>query len=343
MLDYSKINYDRLIEYFNIRNAKRTGDEIQFSCPFPEHYRGDRNPSAGMNTKTGKWNCFSCGRKGSIDTFVSDLEGIPLAVATRWLREGFSAAIKDRSCKSTLKKAIKKKEVKKTSFTLNSAVTDLFYVDWDRAYEAYNNKSLPRRLAYIFDRGFLPSTLKENKIGYDPHSKRIVIPLFSPEGNLLGFKGRATSSKDLPKYVGIGDKEHTYYGFPTCKTSEFVFGIQSVNPSDDYAIIVEGEFDALMLRQNGYNAVALGGSNLSDNQFKQLKQNCSKAILMLDPDKAGKKAEKKLVSALLRFIPLRIAQVPKGTDPAEMSVEQIEHSLKNAINPINTLTHYTGV
>jgi DNA primase len=337
MLNYEQIDYDKILNYFNVQRVKHYGDQIQFSCPFPEHYRGDRNPSAGIHTKSGKWNCFSCGRKGSIETFIADLEGIPVAVATRWLREGFSTGFIDGvSCRGLLKKATRKKP-QKTEVTLPSEAVDLFYVDWDKAYGAYNNKDLPRRLSYIFDRGFLPSTLKESKIGYDPHSRRITIPLFSSEGNLLGFKGRATSPNESPKYLGIGDREYTYYGFPTCKTSDFVFGIQTINPSDEYVIICEGEFDALMLRQNGFDtAIALGGSNLSEKQIKSLKRNCSKAILLLDPDKAGAKAEKKLTEALLKFMPLYIAKVPAGFDPAKMSKEQVEKAINQATN---ALTH----
>jgi DNA primase len=339
VLDYSKIDYKKILEYYNVRNVRFYNKQAQFSCPFPEHYRGDRNPSAGINTETGKWHCFSCGRKGSIETFIADLEQIPVAIATRWLREGFSASFIEKvSCTNLLKKALREKPKYKQKKLLKSAV-DLFYVDWDKAYEAYNNESLPSRLSYIFDRGFLPSTLKEAKIGFDPKSRRITIPLFSPEGDLLGFKGRSTHSNELPKYLGIGDREYTYYGFPTCKTHELVFGIQSVNPSDEYVIIVEGEFDALMMKQYGFNnTIALGGSSLSEEQIKSIKQNCSKAVLMLDPDKSGKIAERKLRKALLRYMPLRIAKIPDGLDPAEMSKKQINYVLQKSINPLTQIT-----
>jgi DNA primase len=335
-MNYQKVDFEKILNYFNIRNAHRSGSDIQFSCPFPDHYRGDRNPSAGINTGSGVWHCFSCGRKGTLISFVADLEGVSQAVAARWIREGFDDSFGRETTAAMLENAIKEKESgPKTNSPIPKAALDIFYVDWDLAYEAYNNKSLPKRLTYIFDRGFLPHTLKAYSIGYDSHSKRITIPLHNGSGDLLGFKGRATKLSQSPKYLGVGDREYTYYGFPTCKTSDLVFGIETVNPSDDYVIIVEGEFDALMLRQNGFEtAISLGGSNTSDSQIQMIKENCSRAILLLDPDKAGKKAERNLSKSLLPFLPLKIAEVPKGLDPAEMTTDQITQAITQAKNPL---------
>lgn len=337
-MDYEKIDYEKVIEYFNIRNATHSINEVQFSCPFPEHYRGDRNPSAGINKKNGLWHCFSCGRKGTVVTFVAELEGVSDAIATRWIREGFDSSFGRETCKNTLKKAIEIPPKKTVNRPIPKSTLELFTVDWNRAYEAYENKSLPKKLAYIFNRGFSPSTLQRANIGYDTKSHRLTIPLYNSRGDLVGFKGRVTNDVEAPKYLGVGDRETTYYGFPTCKTSEFVYGIESLSPSDDYCIIVEGEFDALMLRQNGFhNAVALGGSNPSESQIKEIRNSANSAVLLFDNDKAGRKAERNLTESLLPFMPLRIAAVSKGKDPAEMTKKQVLQAIKQSKNPLNKL------
>lgn len=343
MINYESVDFNQILEYYNVRNAHNSGEEIQFSCPFPEHYRGDRNPSAGLNTKTGAWNCFSCGRKGTLVSFVADLEGVSPDVASRWIREGFSAAYKPNSM-SEIVRQVKERKAERNAPASKQNVSkyalDLFYVDWSKAYEAYNDKSLPKRLSYVFDRGFSAATLEHYNIGYDRHTKRITIPLYDSEGNLVGFKGRSTNASETSKYLGVGDRKEkdddpSYYGFPTCKTSNYVWGIHTVNPSDEYAIVVEGEFDAIWLRQLGFTtAIALGGSNPSISQVRQIKSNCSRVILLLDPDKAGKKAERRLTEKLLKFIPVRIAEVPDGLDPAEMNTQQIENAISKAKNPL---------
>jgi hypothetical protein len=59
------------------RGGKRTGDEIRFSCVFPEnHSHGDRNPSASFNEDTGLWLCHACGAKGNAYG-LADRIGLP--------------------------------------------------------------------------------------------------------------------------------------------------------------------------------------------------------------------------------------------------------------------------
>lgn len=334
--DYSKVDFDEILDYFNITNRTQSGADIQFSCPFPEHYRGDRNPSAGINVENGKWHCFSCGRKGSLTSFVAELEGISSSTAARWIREGFASTFVGASLKSYLQEIIDKEDLppKIDEPKIPEAAITLFQIDWDKAEEAYKTDNLPRRLRYIFDRGLSVDSLKTYNIGYDKHSKRITIPLRNVDGVLVGFKGRATSPLDEPKYLGVGDKSNIHYGFPTCKTRKYVFGISTV-PSGADVIIVEGEFDAIWLRQLGFeNTVSIGGSSPSEEQINQIVTVAGSAVLLLDPDRAGEKAERKLAKSLLQFIPVRIAKVPEGLDPQEMSQTQIHKAIENSTNAL---------
>ena len=81
---------------------------------------------------------------------------------------------------------------------------------------------------------------------------------------------------------------------PDTNKADFIYGFDNINPTDP-VIITESIFNALMFD----NAIAIGGSDLSDMQKNKLKKlKIKKIIMALDNDAAGKagisKAYKKL-------------------------------------------------
>lgn len=323
-IDFSRIDIQSVLEHFNISRIRPIGDEFMFSCPFPEHRRGDRNPSSSINTK-GQWHCFGCGRSGNLVHFIAELEGVSLAIATRWVKEAYGGKYGyATSLMKELDLILQEKPHTSTGY-LPEEYVSLFKVNWEWVNEQEN---IPKGLYQVLNRGIEPKTLSAFDIGFDPNSQRIVIPLRDVSGKLVGFKGRATKESERSKYLGIGDKgDSNYYGFPTCKTSNYVFGI---NTSDVDVIVVEGEFDCIYMRQLGFGgAVALGGSNPSENQIKQLRQKAQSITLLLDPDTAGEKAVRVLSKNLIDSMPIRIARL-KENDPNDSTKEEITQALANA-------------
>jgi DNA primase len=326
-IDFSQINVEEILEYFSVRNIRPVGDEVQFSCPFPEHARGDRNPSSSINRKNGKWHCFGCGRSGTLISFVAEYEKVAPSQVTKWLRGEYG--LQARTLVSEFDSILNTVSANYVERILPEQVLELFRVDWHRCYEAYLSKDLPRRLSILFERSFSPDTLSFYNFGYDKRTNRITIPVRNLEGSLVGFKGRSTSYRDRPKYLSIGDKGETvYYGFPTVKVTNYVYLIGSA--SDEHGIIVEGELDAIRLREYGYKgSVALGGSNPSKAQIQQIKNRFSSITLLLDPDEAGDKEHRKLNDSLLHYMPVRIAELSES-DPADTPKEQIDQIIKQA-------------
>src|SRR5690606_27203714 len=116
------------------------------------------------------------------------------------------------------------------------------------------------------DRGLTKETLKEYQFGFDKSYGRITIPIRDEDKNLIGFKAR--SIKDEPKYIILGDKKKPKYGFSPYKVGDYVYFAYDIEPK--WVIIVEGEIDAIKLRQQGFNAVSLGGSNPTRRQMSIL-------------------------------------------------------------------------
>lgn len=59
----------RLGEVLELGKLKVSGNDLMLLCPFHK----ESNPSFGINTETGLYNCFSCGAKGHISHFLGNL------------------------------------------------------------------------------------------------------------------------------------------------------------------------------------------------------------------------------------------------------------------------------
>ncbi len=336
-MDLSKVDVIKVLEYFSCRNVREIGDEVQFSCPFPEHYRGDMNPSSSINKDNGVYNCFGCHRSGTIVNFVAEAEGVPVAVAIRWLREGFAPEFKnpDHSLLAEVTQLFHKElKTKQKLHQIPESVLDTFDVDWERVYEAYKRGNGPGNLVHPFRHyGLYVNSLESFRIGYDDISKRITIPIRTIRGELVGIKGRACKDENHPKYLAIGDKpEKKVYGFPRNPLGNAVFGLDT---SDESVIICEGEFDAISLRQKGYDgSIALGTSDMTFNQERLIRSKATEAIVFFDPDAPGRKGALKVANRLAPHLPVRIVETSEG-DPAECSPKQIEQALKNTVNPLD--------
>lgn len=89
-------------------------------------------------------------------------------------------------------------------------------------------------------------------------------------------------------------------------------------------VIVEGFFDCFKVHQAGVPCVvALMGCSLSHRQIDLLEQHFSEAILLLDGDKAGRAASATIAAQLVPKLSTRLLQVPEGSQPDQLSVDQI--------------------
>lgn len=291
------IDFLENLELANISQA--TADEIQFSCPFPDHTHGDASPSAYMNDgskypdKTTAWKCWGCGRVGNAVTFLAEYHGISKQDAKNRLREHYAKGYIApkygsiaREFESRYKES-KQSQAPPTVETLDPELLWKFDVDW--SYYAEEHGDQPD-VQYILDRGFTPGDLDDWGIGYDSISQRITIPVCDPDNNLVGFKGRAWRKSARPKYLVIGDKgARRRYGFPTYDKSLVVFGLDRCADSrSQKLVLVEGELDVISLWIMGIPAICCGGSSMSTAQSKLIRQYCDEIVLFFDNDVAGR-------------------------------------------------------
>ena len=89
-------------------------------------------------------------------------------------------------------------------------------------------------------------------------------------------------------------------------------------------IVCEGFFDAMKIHQAGYpNVVALMGSAMSREQENILATHFKGIVLALDGDEVGKRGTDEISLRLARRAFVRIAPIPDGRQPDELSSEEL--------------------
>ena len=161
--------------------------------------------------------------------FYAEHKGVSKQAARREVKEHYAPGYKAPKYGSIARefesryRASKERHEEPTVATIDPELLWRFDVDW--SYYAEEHGDQPD-VAYMLDRGFTPGDLDDWGIGYDADSQRITIPVCDPDGNLVGFKGRAWRKNARPKYLVLGDKgERQRYGFPTYDKSLVVFGL----------------------------------------------------------------------------------------------------------------------
>ena len=296
------VNAIDFLENLEIANISQvTVDEVEFSCPFPDHTHGDEKPSAHMNDgsqhpdRTTAWRCFGCGRNGNAVTFLAEHDQITKQEAKAVLKAHYARgyiAPKHGSISNEFEARRQQQSVTTVTELPKLGLEELKRFDVDWSYYAEEHGDQPD-VAYMLDRGFTPGDLDDWGIGYDHDSKRITIPTCDENGQLVGFKGRAWRKNSRPKYLVLGDREGRpeRYGFPTFDKSLVVFGLDRCNNSiSQTLVLVEGEIDVMSLWRMDIPAVCCGGSSMSSAQARLIRQFCDEVVLFFDDDKAGNNA-----------------------------------------------------
>lgn len=131
----------------------------------------------------------------------------------------------------------------------------------------------------------------------------ITIP-YKSSGNIVSIRGRAYPHVDGPKYKTLGGNKALLYNSDiTWECDEFV--------------ITEGEFDALVMGQLGYRAVAVPGANTWQNSWDGYLANARRVWLVFDRDEAGEKGAAKLVDRFGtdKVRPIHLSDAGSKCDP----------------------------
>jgi DNA primase len=313
---------------------EKAGANFKARCPF----HNEKTPSFFISPDRNSYYCFGCGVKGDIFSFVQEYESVDFREALKILADRAGIELENRPMKKDSHSDRLYKILEDATSYFESKLKDnseaLLYLkkrglkietikDWRVGYAPTGWQNL---YDYLHDKKYtdremeLVGLIKKGDKGnyYDRFRSRIMFPIFDKQGRPIAFSGRIFGSdeSDIAKYLNSPETE-------VFKKSEILYGFHIANKSIrkfDFSILVEGQMDILMAHQAGYsNTVASSGTALTEDQLKMLNRISPKVVIAYDSDSAGFNAsEKAWKTALSLGMDVKIAPLPKDTDPADI-------------------------
>lgn len=310
------VTLEMVLDRYGVLLRRVNGSSLRGKCPLPTHGSEDMKPSFGGNTAKNAWACQSrsCvaargGRRGgNVLDFVAVMEGCSIRDAALKLQEWFVGD----GAKSALPVPAERPADEAQGDGVNNPLP-FALKNVDNSHPWLEARGITKETASLFGVGFFG--------GKGLMSGRVVIPIHNAMGELVAYAGRAIDDETEPRYklpAGF-NKTRELYNLHRAVTTDGSRGV----------VIVEGFFDVMKVHQAGFRSVVgLMGSSLSDTQAELIARNFQRAIVMLDGDEAGNKARAAIVGRLALDVDVRIARVPKGHQPDDLSGDELGRVLK---------------
>ncbi len=163
---------------------------------------------------------------------------------------------------------------------------------------------------------------------YDRFRHRLMFPIHTQAGRLVGFGGRALGD-DKAKYVNTSETAYFH-------KSRLLYGFHQAKPAfreHRRAVLVEGYFDVIGTVAAGVEGAVAGmGTSLTEDQARLLARFVDEVIVAYDGDAAGERAFERSLSILLaEGLTVRRARMPEGHDPDSLRLEQGNDAVRQVL------------
>lgn len=311
---------------------------VEAACPFApwKHAKGiDRRPSFAISVVpkgTSRYRCLACGSAGEIGTAflwtLQRLSGRNYRHLASFVENTNAPSLGDLSRRLAIAAGGPKPPVSvagiQVSLSLVGGDVPELPVLPDEELEQFGE--FPDELIeYMTGTGYMCvgnedvecrkltlATIAEWELAWHADQRRISIPIRDVDGNLVAISGRAWPPSRKPKYLHTTGYKRDFY----------LYGEHRVVKGEP-AILVEGQFDAVLLSQYGYkNVFAVLGSYVSQMQIEKLVKWCSSVRVLGDGDEAGRKGAEVSADRISRRIPAVVLDLPDGVDPGSLTEEE---------------------
>ena len=316
---------------------KKSGSNFKGLSPFSE----ERTPSFMVSPAKQIWKDFSSGKGGTVITFLMEHEQFTYPEAIKYIANKYNIEVEE-----TQKTAeqISEDNEKESLFLISDYAKNHFKKN------LFSAEGKTIALSYLKERDFKDSTIEKFEIGYsvkkiddfssnankagyktnylektgltivkesnniDRFRGRIIFPIRSMSGRVLGFGGRILgASKNIAKY--INSPESLIY-----QKSKVLYGIFESKQSivkDDNCYLVEGYTDVIKMHQSGItNVVASSGTALTESQIRLINRLTKNITVVFDGDEAGSRATLRGIDLILeQGMNVKICNLPKNEDP----------------------------
>ena len=337
----SKDTIDKVFEFSRVEEVisdfialKKSGANYKGLSPFTN----EKTPSFVVSPSKQIWKDFSSGKGGNVIAFLMEHEQFNYPESIRYLANKYNIEIIETVETS---ENIEERNERESLFIINNFASSYFQ-DILLEKEEINK--------YLLDRGLSLTTIKNFNLGYSTDSKnnfykkanengysdkyleetglviasdnkkidrfreRIIFPIKSIAGRVIGFGGRIIdSNKKIAKYINspeskIYNKSKILYGIYESK--QFIV-------KDDNCLLVEGYMDVIQLHEHGIkNVLASSGTSLTKDQIILIKRLTSNIVVLFDGDQAGVSASLRSIDLILEEgLNVKICSFPEGDDP----------------------------
>lgn len=322
---FTKEQVEDLLNYIGVDKIQQwKGDKINFCCPI----HGETHPSCGINVDYTNedrdiyhgqvFNCFACNKSGNLAWFTylslpDKFKGYGDAV--KFLERRYDVNVDQPKRKGRLH-MLKRYGEKSENETSRIVLPQYKLSAFRSGRETYK---------YFYDRGFDKSDLIEYEIGRDIEHETVTIPIFWEDHTLAGIIGR---------YIDPNrPKNYRYEIYDNFSKSSILFPLDKVEPKDGTIILVEGQFDCMMMRKWGLkNTMSSLGNKISYAQKEQLKELCHTVIVLYDSDDRGIAAAERARNMLKDSFKVKTCDFTDvvGKDPIEWGETQTKRILSTA-------------
>ena len=353
---FSAIRVEEIIgEYVQL---KRTGSNYKGLSPFVD----EKTPSFVVSPSKQIWKDFSSGKGGTAITFLMEIEGFSYPEALRYAAKKYGIEVEE-NLRELTEEERKAQTDKDLLYKIHEVANHFFQ---EQLYDTEEGQLIG--WAYFKERELKPEIIKKFQLGYSPQKfnafsqytlnkgyskeileksglsifsernpegidrfrERVIFPIQSFSGRVLGFGGRILKSNEKSaKYLNspeteIYHKSQVLYGLAQSK--------QAIS-KENYCLLVEGYMDVISLHQNGIeNVVASSGTALTTEQIKLIKRLTENVTILFDGDAAGIKASFRSIDMFLsEEMNIRVLLFPEGHDPDSFSRSHSMEYIKNFI------------
>ena len=354
----SRSTIDRVFEAARVEEVigefvqlKKAGSNFKGLSPFTD----EKSPSFMVSPVKQIWKDFSTGKGGNAISFLMEHEHYTYPEALKWLAKKYNIEIEEIAQTNQEKEQTNERE---SMFLVSNFAKDFFH-----STMLHTNQGKAIGLSYFKERDFRDETIKKFDLGYcldewgsftnaaiskgyqlkylestgltivkdnkqfDRFKGRVMFPIHSMSGRILGFGGRIlTADKKSAKYLNSPESD-IYH------KSKILYGIYQAKKEiakQDNCFLVEGYTDVISFHQSGIeNVVASSGTALTPDQIRLISRLTKNITVLFDGDAAGIRASIRGIDLILeQGMNVKVVQFSDGEDPDSFAKSHSDSELK---------------
>lgn len=321
---------------------KKAGTNYKGLSPFTN----EKTPSFFVSPSKGIFKCFSSGIGGNAVSFIMEHEKLSYPEALRYLAKKYNIDIVEHEATA---EEIKEKNERESLLAVTEFAAKQF-IEWLH----HREEGRAIGMSYLKERGMRGNMIEKFQLGYSPENRdaltkvaiekgyrgqyliktglsidkgdymfdrfsgRIIFPIHSLSGQIVGFGGRVLKKDEkTAKYLNSPESE-IYH------KSSILYGLYFAKNAiikQDSCFLVEGYTDVISLHQAGIeNVVASSGTALTAEQIRLIKRFTKNVTVLYDGDEAGIKASLRGIDMILEEgLNVKVLLLPDGEDPDSYS------------------------